>query len=800
MGPFRLLTNRERMPIIQFPIAVEWWPMLPGNSLKAGSGTGVENGDEGWPSAVAPNLCLAILAHPWVGLETMPRAFESRPVPRKRTEFTFCQLTIVYGPVESRRLGPSIGINLYPGRFKVCTLNCRYCFIPPEAVPLAQEDMPGPDKVIAELNSYFAAPEKQRKVARSRFITFSGNGEPTCHAKFAEIAEQVSQWRRDHASQLGLAIFTNGTTLDRPDVRKALLVFDKVFIKLDWGSQEELDYLSRPHVKVDFPEFVKRLSEFSATAKAARPNPPVVALQTAIYPDLRGEESWRRWAEHVVEISPDEVQLYQLDFAGRDFQPPEHFDFLQFQRMICALLKQHPVAVKFFYSSPFYVNVDLCYAVDSVIYLPLYVADSQKLFQKQGVVVNHYVSNDGDRGAVNAIRSGRAQFAICDPQAAFDVLCGGEPPADRDNGPVSEGGAPADRDNDPVPEGGASADGDNDPVLVAVLIDRLALWALSHVHEAAGSRDVLMQCDKVVTYAPGSTAHYVCTWQRDNLPENKRPSLQPVQPGDELRATCAELSGPASCNCAVITADVFGCVYCRQGCGNEAMSLLSYARSKPRRRFLFTGLLASRDVIRRCPGAVDAVVDGLRDAIESLNDSEFMEKSRNDLLLYLKDVYEKKQPWYLLHCASSRVGLPAALGLAIDELTRCRIYSRDGRLSFRSVFNALRVRQRERPSGAGPSYLEIMRWVDSRAAGFLRRAIVASAGRLARLANMKPLRLLVGSLFLAAGTTVASVAAVKSVGVSQGLLYALAGVLGSLSATAILSLAWSALDSRRGTL
>ena len=680
---------------------------------------------------------------------------------RRDTEFTKPQPNIVYGPVESRRLGASIGLNLFPGPTKVCTLSCSYCFIRESSTFPPPTSVPTPDDVIDALTSYFSA--NKRSIERALYLTFSGNGEPTCHPHFVEIVHRVIDWRRDHKPGLDLAIFTNGTCLSDPNVFNALLLFDKIFLKFDWGCQRDVDVLSHPKIKFDYLEFVNLAKSFAHTIKESDPR-HVFILQTAIVPDQKSGVSWHLWADNVAAIAPDEVQLYELDFPNDTFDPPSHFDFLEFQRMIFELMSKKPVPVRFFCKSSYYVKVNLCYAVDSIIYLPLYVADFASVFEQKGVKVTHFVSNDGDLGALNEILRGNAQFALCDPQVVIDFLSSEE----------------------------ASQAGEHSPVLVAVLIDKLALWLVSGSPANGTPREILGEVEQVISYPAGSTANHLCLWQKERA--GSPLSVKPVQPGEELRTLCND----PNLKTAAITADLVGAQICTH-CRDKHLSLTSYVGRQQLKRFAFTGLLASKDIVQKYPGAVDAVVEGLRKSIQLLNSNEFMDREKEALRKHLQDLYTSRHPGYLLKCPKSNCGLPAAIEKAIDLLTNAHIYSDSGKLHFCPLFNALIIR---RASGLKrtPSIRALRHWVDRRAASLPLRLLTSGACLLARFTSIKPTKLILLSIALIVASIACGVAAYFTVAGKQGTLIAFTGIFGSLAGTAVWSLGWNINHNRKPEL
>jgi wyosine [tRNA(Phe)-imidazoG37] synthetase (radical SAM superfamily) len=149
---------------------------------------------------------------------------------------------IVYGPVPSRRLGLSLGLNVFPAR-KVCNFDCLYCHCgrgseqeakgTPTALPSATE-------VGRALSNYL------RSSPHPEVITFAGNGEPTLHPHFAEIVAEVIQVRDQLAPGLPLAILSNSTRVTDARVRSALLTLDRRVMKLDTAEQDTFLRLDRP--------------------------------------------------------------------------------------------------------------------------------------------------------------------------------------------------------------------------------------------------------------------------------------------------------------------------------------------------------------------------------------------------------------------------------------------------------------------------------------------------------------------------------------------------------------------------
>jgi wyosine [tRNA(Phe)-imidazoG37] synthetase (radical SAM superfamily) len=145
------------------------------------------------------------------------------PVPGLRT-------TVVYGPVRSRRLGSSLGVNLLPAQSKVCSFDCPYCECGFNTGKVAQARWPSPDELGHALRRAL-----ERLPAPPDWITLSGSGEPTLHPRFAVAVERVLAARDACAPGTRVGLFSNGVLAGAPAVRAALLRLDGRFMKLDPG-------------------------------------------------------------------------------------------------------------------------------------------------------------------------------------------------------------------------------------------------------------------------------------------------------------------------------------------------------------------------------------------------------------------------------------------------------------------------------------------------------------------------------------------------------------------------------------
>jgi wyosine [tRNA(Phe)-imidazoG37] synthetase (radical SAM superfamily) len=161
---------------------------------------------------------------------------------------------LVYGPVRSRRLGLSLGINILPRQVKLCTFNCSYCQYGWTRQPVAGaapsgESWPAPASVAKAV-----AHRLQRLRAHGEHVdrlTFAGNGEPTLHPQFAEVVDAVREARDQEAPGTPVAVLSNSSTLEQPGVAAALDRLDERYMKLDAGDATQLRRVNASQVPFD---------------------------------------------------------------------------------------------------------------------------------------------------------------------------------------------------------------------------------------------------------------------------------------------------------------------------------------------------------------------------------------------------------------------------------------------------------------------------------------------------------------------------------------------------------------------
>lgn len=217
---------------------------------------------------------------------------------------------IIFGPVRSRRLGISLGINLLPVDSKLCTFDCIYC----ECGWNAEHAFSRRFNRREDVRSRLADTLKDMSCSLSlpNVITFAGNGEPTMHPEFELIINDVLELRDRYVPTAKVSVLTNASMIDRPSVRRALLRVDNPILKLDSAIDATRNRINRPQQPGCTVEWVKeQMKRFDGQ----------FILQTMF---LRGtcegetidnttETEVAAWLEAVREIRPRSVMVYSLD-------------------------------------------------------------------------------------------------------------------------------------------------------------------------------------------------------------------------------------------------------------------------------------------------------------------------------------------------------------------------------------------------------------------------------------------------------------------------------------------------------
>jgi wyosine [tRNA(Phe)-imidazoG37] synthetase (radical SAM superfamily) len=215
---------------------------------------------------------------------------------------------IIYGPVRSRRLGRSLGVNLLPPRRKVCNMNCAYCQYgwTRGAARYRGEGSGWPTP--ARVESVVAARLK-KAAADGEFIdrlTVAGHGEPTLHPEFEDVAERLCRLRDKLAPGIRLAILSNSTTAARAGVRRGLALFDERHMKLDAGDPITYARINGPGMSITtVVDALRNLPRIIVQAMFVRDTAGVV--------DNTGEGALNEWLNAIEAIQPASVEIYTLD-------------------------------------------------------------------------------------------------------------------------------------------------------------------------------------------------------------------------------------------------------------------------------------------------------------------------------------------------------------------------------------------------------------------------------------------------------------------------------------------------------
>ncbi len=216
----------------------------------------------------------------------------------------------VFGPIHSRRLGTSLGINLLPDDGKVCTFDCVYCEAGYNAQGTGSTGLPSIERLEKDLTSKLS--EMKEKGESLDVITFSGNGEPTLHPRFPEIVEIVNRLRDRFYPDAKTSVLTNSTRIFNPGVAKALRLVDNNILKLDSAIESTMRLIDNPAEKsFSVERLIPALKEFAGQG----------IIQTMF---LRGEHNGQRIdnttpdeVEALIkaykEINPRQVMIYTID-------------------------------------------------------------------------------------------------------------------------------------------------------------------------------------------------------------------------------------------------------------------------------------------------------------------------------------------------------------------------------------------------------------------------------------------------------------------------------------------------------
>jgi wyosine [tRNA(Phe)-imidazoG37] synthetase (radical SAM superfamily) len=215
----------------------------------------------------------------------------------------------IFGPVHSRRLGLSLGINLLPADGKVCSFDCIYCECGFNEDHRPSQPMPTREEVAEALEQKLLLMQAEGRLPD--VLTFAGNGEPTCHPHFAEIIGDTIALRNRYCPQAKVSVLSNSTMIHRPQVHDALLQVDNNILKLDTVDPLYINKVDHPAGTYDVRVVIDRMKAFHGH----------IIIQTMFMRgecmgepvDNTGEEYVGPWLDAVREIAPQQVMVYTID-------------------------------------------------------------------------------------------------------------------------------------------------------------------------------------------------------------------------------------------------------------------------------------------------------------------------------------------------------------------------------------------------------------------------------------------------------------------------------------------------------
>ena len=216
----------------------------------------------------------------------------------------------IFGPVHSRRLGISLGINLMPADGKLCSFDCAYCECGFNGDNRPQQPRPTREAVAETLENKLI--EMTNNGEAPDVLTFAGNGEPTLHIDFADIVDDVLALRDKYCAKAKVSVLSNATAIQRQSVFEALMKVDNNIQKLDTVNLDFIHAVDRPNGAFDVENVIENLARFNGH----------VIIQTMFLTgwtnqnfkvDNVGEDFVNPWLDALDRIKPSSVMIYTID-------------------------------------------------------------------------------------------------------------------------------------------------------------------------------------------------------------------------------------------------------------------------------------------------------------------------------------------------------------------------------------------------------------------------------------------------------------------------------------------------------
>ena len=215
-----------------------------------------------------------------------------------------------FGPIHSRRLGISLGINLLPSDGKFCTFDCIYCECGYNKDHRPTRKLPTREEVREALESRLKKMQEEGVIPN--VLTFAGNGEPTAHPHFPEIIEDTLELRNKYFPDAKVSVLSNSTFIHKPEVFAALNKVDNNILKLDTVNEEYIRMVDRPTGHYDVQRIIEGMKAFKGN----------LIVQTMFMKgttedgrsvDNTTDDFVMEWIKVVKEIAPRQVMIYTID-------------------------------------------------------------------------------------------------------------------------------------------------------------------------------------------------------------------------------------------------------------------------------------------------------------------------------------------------------------------------------------------------------------------------------------------------------------------------------------------------------
>ncbi len=215
----------------------------------------------------------------------------------------------IFGPVHSRRLGVSLGINLMPGDGKICTFDCIYCECGFNAERRPRLPRPTREEVRTALEERLLSMREEGVVPD--VLTFAGNGEPTVHPDFEAIIDDTIALRDRLCPQAKISVLSNATRAALPDVHRALMKIDNNILKLDTVDADFIRRVDRPVGRYDVGEIIDALCAYEG--KCIIQTMFLKGESGGASVDNTGDEFVLPWLDALRRIRPEAVMIYTID-------------------------------------------------------------------------------------------------------------------------------------------------------------------------------------------------------------------------------------------------------------------------------------------------------------------------------------------------------------------------------------------------------------------------------------------------------------------------------------------------------